>query len=57
MSVSNKDINDLMDKIVRENRIIRKKRKCSTIVIKVRKLNIYKDRIHRRLKNIETLID
>ena len=46
MSVSNEDIDDLVDKAVREIRTTREERKCSTIVVKTRKLDIHKDRIH-----------
>ena len=46
MSVLNEDINDLVNRIVREIRIVREKKKRSIIVIKVYKLNIYKDRIY-----------
>ena len=57
MPVSNEDIDDLVDRAVREIRTAREEGKCSTVVTKVRELGIYKDRIHRRLKDIGTFID
>ena len=46
-----------MDRAVREIRVTREEGKRSTVVVKVYELSIHKDRIHRRLRNIETLID
>ena len=57
MSVSNEDIDDLVDRAVREIRVTREEGKHSTVVTKVRELDIYKDRIHRRLRGIGILID
>ena len=57
MSVSNEDIDDLVDRAVREIRTAREEGKCSTVVTKARELGIHKDRIHRRLRDIRTLID
>ena len=57
MSVSNEEIDDLVDKAVREIRIVREERERSTVTVKTRKLGIHKDRIHQRLKNIESRID
>ena len=57
MSVSNEDIDDLVDRAVREIRAAREEGKRSTVVAKARELGIHKDRIHRRLKGIGTLID
>ena len=57
MPVSNEDIDDLVDRAVREIRAAREKGKRSTVVTKARELDIHKDRIHRRLKSIGILID
>ena len=46
MSVSNEEIDDLIDRIVREIRVVREEREHFTVTVKVRKLDIYKDRIH-----------
>ena len=46
MSVSNEDIDDLVDRAVREIRAAREKGKHSTVVTKSRELDIHKDRIH-----------
>ena len=51
MPVSNEDTNELVDRAVREILTIRKEGERSTVVVKVRKLGIYKDRIHHRLRN------
>ena len=56
MSFSNGEIDDLIDKAVREIRTIRKKRERSTVVEKACELGIHKDRIYRRLKGIESCI-
>ena len=52
MSFSNGEINDLVDKAVREIRAVRKKGECSIVVEKAHELDIHKDRIHRRLKDV-----
>ena len=57
MSVSNEDTNDLVDKVVREIRVAREEGQRSTVTVKVRELDIHKDRIHQRLKSIGSRID
>ena len=57
MSVSNEEIDDLIDRTVQEIRAVREEGERSTITIKVRELDIHKDRIHRRLKSIGSRID
>ena len=57
MPVSNEDIDDLVDRAVREIRAAREEGKRSTVVAKARELGIHKDRIHRRLKGIGSRID
>ena len=57
MPVSNEDTDDLVDKAVREIRITREEGQHSTVVTKVRELDIHKDRIHQRLKDIGSRID
>ena len=57
MSVSNEEIDDLIDRTVREIRVVREKRERSTVTTKTRKLDIHKDRIYRRLKDIESRIN
>ena len=54
MSISDEDIDDLVNKVVREILVERKNEKRSNVTTKVRKLDVYKDRIHRRLKNVES---
>ena len=46
MFVSNEDIDDLVNRTVREIRIKEEKRERSNVVVKVRKLNVYRDRIY-----------
>ena len=57
MSFSNGEIDDLVDKAVREIRVARKKREHSSVVEKARELGIHKDRIHRRLKDVGSCTD
>ena len=52
MPVSNEEIDDLVDRAVREIRAAREEGERSTVVAKVRELGIHKDRIHQRLKDI-----
>ena len=52
MSFSNGEIDDLVDKAVREIRAVRKKRERSTVVEKAHELGIHKDRIHGRFKDV-----
>ncbi|ERF74883.1 hypothetical protein EPUS_09422 [Endocarpon pusillum Z07020] len=56
MPVSNEDIDDLVDRAVREIRAAREEGKRSTVVAKARELGIYKDCIHRRLRG-DDLVD
>ena len=57
MPFSNGKIDDLIDKAVREIRVTRKKGERSTVVEKTCELGIYKDRIHRRLKDVGSCTD
>ena len=57
MPVSNEDTDDLVDRVVREIRTEEEEGERSNVVAKVRKLNVYKDRIYQRLKDIESYID
>ena len=56
MPVSNEEIDDLVDKTVREIRTTREEGEHSTVVTKTRELDIHKDRIHRRFKDIRSRI-
>ena len=56
MPFSNGEIDDLIDKAVREIRVARKKEERSTVVEKVHELGIHTDRIHRRLKDVGSYI-
>ena len=46
MPVSNEEIDDLVDRAVREIRAAREEGERSTVAAKVRELGIHKDRIH-----------
>ena len=52
MSISDEDIDDLVDKVVREILAERENGERSNVTVKARELGVYKDRIHRRLKNV-----
>ena len=52
MSISNEDIDDLVDKTVREILAEREDGERSNVAAKIRELGIHKDRIHRRLKDV-----
>ena len=52
MSISDEDIDDLVDKVVREILAEREDGERSNVAVKVRELGVHKDRIHRRLKNV-----
>ena len=52
MSISDEDIDDLVDKVVREILAEREDGERSNVAVKARELGIYKDRIHRRLKGV-----
>ena len=54
MSISDEYTDDLMDRVVREILVERERGLRSIVVEKVRKLDIHKDRIHRRLKDVES---
>ena len=56
MPVSNEEIDDLIDRAVREIRAAREEGERSTVATKARELGIHKDRIHRRLKGIGSRI-
>ena len=57
MPVSNEDTDDLVDRVVREIRVEEEEEERPNVVTKVRKLDVYRDRIYRRLKSIESYID
>ena len=54
MSISDEDIDDLVDKVVREILVEREDGERSNVAAKARELDVYKDRIHRRLKDVES---
>ena len=54
MSNSNADIDDLMVKNVRELLTEHKNEERLNVVIKTRELEVYKDRLYRRIKNVES---
>ena len=45
MSVSNEDIEDLINKVVREIRVKEEKKERSNVVVKTYKFDVYRDRI------------
>ena len=57
MLVSNEDIDDLVDRIVREIRIEEEEGECFNVVVKTCELDVHRDRIYRGLKGIESYID
>ena len=52
MSISDEDIDDLVDKVVREILAERENGERSNVTVKARELGVYKDHIHRRLKDV-----
>ena len=49
MFVSNEDIKDLMNRVVREIRVKEEKRERFNVAVKMYKFNVYKDRIYNHL--------
>ena len=54
MSNSDENLDDLVDKIVREILVERENEERPNVLVKARELSIYKDRIYRRLKNVRS---
>ena len=54
MSNSDENIDDLMDKIVREILAEQENGERPNVLTKARELSIHKDRIYRRLKDVES---